>query len=244
MNKRQMWIGGGAVLAVLILVAGWFLVVSPVRSDTSKTKAQTASVVSDNDRMQAQLNQLIALKKNVTDKQAELSNIAAEIPGDPQLPRLIRQLTGIAGDAGVDLVALTPSQPTAPTTSTPTGATSLGSSSPTGSTATHVAPRAAADTYLTIPVALQVQGDYAGLEEFLQRLETLKRIFILGQIALTPGSSLGATTAAQLPDGSTGDLHILNATLTGSVFMTDATNIAINLPALNGPAASTATSSH
>ena len=235
MNKRQTWVAGGAVLAALILVAGWFLVVSPVRHDTSKTKAQTAQVQSDNDRLQEQLNQLIALKPGVVGKQAQLQNIAAEIPGDPQLPKLIRQLTTMASDSNVDVVSFTPSTPTAPTSTSANGSVSLGSAARTPGS--HVA---VADTYMTVPIALQVNGDYASLEEFLQHLETVKRIFVVNQITLAPANSPGITTFNQSPNGTVETQHTLNATLSASVFMTNPSNVSDDLPALDGTTAAPA----
>lgn len=237
MSKRNLWVAGGAVASLLVLVAGWFLAVSPVRHKTSDTKAATATLNAQNDVLQTQLNQLIAQDKGVTAKQAQLANIGSEIPSDPHLPQLIRTLSSAASKSAVDMVSLTPSAPTASNV----GATTLSPTAPTSSAGAAGAGAAASAgaTYQTIPVALQVQGDYAGLEEFVRELETMKRIFVVTQVGLSPNAGAGAqsNTVQRTPGGQTQTIHTLTATFTGSIFMTDASTTSISLPALSGAAA-------
>ncbi len=246
MNKGQRWMIGGALVAVLILVVGWFFVVSPVRSKTTDQKAQTADLDAANAQLQVKLNQLVTQNKSVTDKQAELSNIGAEVPSDPHLPQLIRSLSASAGDSGVDMVSLTPTAPSAPSSAGSsvtlgTTGTSSTTSAAGGSGAVTPTPHAASASYQTIAVALTLNGDYSGIEEFLQHLQTMKRIFVVNSIQLAPTGAATATgiTAEQTPNGSAQTVHTLTVTLNGDVFMTDPSTTAISLPALNGTTSGT-----
>jgi len=206
-TRTVLAIGGAA--AVLVLVVGWFLLISPTHGSTNDTTTATAGVVSSNATLQQQIVQLKEQSKAYTAKQAELSSIGQQVPSDPQQPALIRALSQAASDDGVDLVSLTPGA------AVPAAAAGVGAAS-----------------YSTLPYTLQVEGDYTGMQQFMLSLEQLKRIFLVQQLNLAPATGAAGGSAGRLPDGDPQTKHTLTATIGGAVYTTDASTTTSSLPAL------------
>src|SRR5579884_204201 len=116
MTKTRQWGIFTAVAALVVLAAGWFLLVSPQRSSAKQTQDQTSGVQQQTAQLQAQLSTLLAQKRDLPAMQRQLARIALQIPADPAEPTLIRELQGAAHTAGVDLSGLTPTTPTQVTT--------------------------------------------------------------------------------------------------------------------------------
>src|SRR3982751_17471 len=93
MQKMQQWT---MLTALGVLVAGWFLLVSPQRSHAASLRAQAVSQESANASLQSQVNQLEQQKKGLPAQQRQLNKIAARVPDNPELPALIRQLSTAA----------------------------------------------------------------------------------------------------------------------------------------------------
>jgi Tfp pilus assembly protein PilO len=196
-NKAQTWYIGTAVVAVLVLVAGWFLLVAPAKSNASDLQAQADSVVQQNAATQVQLDQLKAQSKNLPAQEAQIAAIQTRIPTNPALPTLIRTLSDQAKAAGVSLDSLTPGTPTLASGST-TGTA-------TATTATPVAPGKVSQ----IPVSLKVTGNFANVRLFLNGLESMQRAFLVTGLAIAQNAAATTTATA----GS------LSTTITGDVFM-------------------------
>lgn len=223
MDKLKQWIALTALAAVAIMAAGWFLLISPKKAESAELQVQTAAQESTNQTLQAQLAVLKAQAKDLPKKQAELARVAAKIPDNPGLPALIRALTLASTTAGVDFVSVTPGAPV-PVTA-PVAAAVV---APAGTTASPAAEAAApavrpagaaggvAGTLLSIPVALNVVGDYFEVEQFLAELEGLPRAFKVSNLSLAPGTS---PTARGEGATSTEDGRSLTSTITGTVFM-------------------------
>ena len=63
MNSTRTWTLGTAVVAVLLLVAGWFLLVSPQRSAAADLRDQVTAQQAANDAIALKTKQLQALTK-------------------------------------------------------------------------------------------------------------------------------------------------------------------------------------
>src|SRR3954469_15478868 len=234
MQKMQQWTMLTALGVVGVLVAGWFLLVSPQRSHAASLRAQAVSQESANASLQSQVNQLEQQKKGLPAQQRQLNKIAARVPDNPELPALIRQLSSAADDAGVDLVSLAPSAP-APVVDA-TGA------APVTAAGTLAAP-AAASPLVKIQLALTVQGSYYNVESFFQQIEKLTRAMTVQQWTLTPvggaGASATGTSAQTSATGKKVPPGALSAVITGSVFESPAA--AAQTPAVPSSPAAPAT---
>lgn len=215
MDTLKQWVTLTVLASVVILAAGWFLLVSPKKGEASDLQAQTASQVAANGVLETQLQVLRAQAKELPKKQADLARVAAKIPDNPSLPSLIRALTEASTSSGVDFVSVTPGPPVAAVTApvAPVAA------APATAQTTPVAPApGVAGSLATIPVTLNVVGEYFDIAQFVSALENLPRALRINNLTLAPGVSPTAakSSSAKAEDGSS-----LTTTLTGSVFMAD-----------------------
>jgi len=196
MTQTRKWVTLTAVLAVALLAAGWFLLISPQRSQAADLNAQAASVEASNASLEAQIKTLKLQQKQLPKWQAQLAELRTQLPATPALVSLIRTLSDEADKSGVKLVSLSPATPV-----------------------TMVAPTATADAAVTPTVGLtpgalaamdlqlQVTGGYFEVQRYVNRLERLDRAFLV----------LGLNIAE--PDGEDKPAGTLASTVTGRVFL-------------------------
>jgi Tfp pilus assembly protein PilO len=212
MDKLKQWVGFTVVGVLVVLAAGWFLLVSPKRSEAADLNAQAASKATANQQLAGQLAILKAQAKELPQQQAKLAAVAAKIPDNPALPALVRALSKAADDAGVELVSMAPSPPAA-VAAAAAPATAAGA----GVTAARPAVgSSAAGALQSIGLNLNVVGGYFQVEQFLDRLESLGRAFKVTGFTLAPGSNPLKPAAAQ---GAVDSGSSLTAAVTGQVYM-------------------------
>jgi hypothetical protein len=92
----------GAVVVIVLLV-GWFLLVSPERS-------KAADLAVKIDTTQAQIASTQAYVDSPITKHAvhDLKRLQRVLPDDPKMSEVLRQLSGAAGRSGVSLDSITP----------------------------------------------------------------------------------------------------------------------------------------
>jgi Tfp pilus assembly protein PilO len=197
-NKPQTWYIGTAVVAVLVLLAGWFLLVAPAKSNAADLSAQADSVVAQNAATQTQIDQLKAQSKNLPAQEAEIAAIRTRIPTTPALPTLIRTLSAQATAAGVSLDTLTPGTPTL----------AAGGTSTTSTGTAPVAPGQVSQ----IPISMKVTGNFANVRLFMNGIEQMQRSMLVSGLAISLNAAAAGSTTTTA--GS------LSTTITGEVFMT------------------------
>ena len=243
MTVTRKWSLLAAVLVVAILAAGWFLLVSPKRSEAADLKAQAASQEQKNVQLQSEIKQLEAQLAELPKERAKLATIQKQIPNNPALPSLIRDLTAAGRKAGANIDSLAPSPPvamvaeTAPvapvtTSTTPTDSTSSSdstASTDSASATTPTTPTAAAptteSTLFAVPIVVKVTGSYFELEQFVSKVEVLQRSFLVN------GFTVGEPAGDKAGEGD------LTIELKGSVFL--AAPAAQSTTATPAPVAST-----
>jgi Tfp pilus assembly protein PilO len=112
MAKLRNHVAIAGLLALVMLAAGWFMLVSPQRSKAAGFRADAAQTRSASSALQTQLALLKAQAKQLPKQQARLHAIAVKVPSNPAEPALVRLLTKAAKDAGVDLSSIAPATPT------------------------------------------------------------------------------------------------------------------------------------
>lgn len=212
MTKMRQWSLLTGLAILVILIAGWMLVVKPQHATANNIQSQATSVQQHNSLLANQVASLRARSKDLPAQQAKLAAISVKIPDNPALPGLIRSLTSAATGAGVDLVTIAPATPIAVTPAVG-GATGAVAAGPTSAAA---AQRSAAAQPLTeIPVTLTVQGTYFTVEQFFFNLENLQRALRVTQFSLSPGGA--KVSSASSPGGSA--VEQLTGTITAQVYM-------------------------
>ena len=170
MDKIKQWVALTVLGCLGIMAVGWFLVVSPKRTEAAEVREQALSQERANQGLRTKLEVLKAQAKDLPKKQADLARVAAKIPGDPGLPSLIRALTAASTSAGVELVSVTPSAPVpvvaaAPATAAPAAAPA--SAVPAAPAGAAAAAPSTAGALAGIPVAISVVGGYFEVAQFM-----------------------------------------------------------------------------
>jgi type IV pilus assembly protein PilO len=263
MTVTRKWSLMAAVLVLAIVAGGWFLLVSPKRSDAAALRADIVTQDEANERLVQQLEVLKAQQADLPRQRARLAVLGTQIPDNPALPTLIRDLSKAGRKVGVSIDTMSPAvpvpvvaaQPVAPvatteaagstesTGSTEAGGTteSTGSSEAGGTTddaaATAPAPVAPAPSLFQVPLTLNVTGSYFELEQFVNKLEGLKRSFLV--TGFTIAEAQGAPTAGSAPEPGAPAPGDLTLALTGRVFLSP--EAALASTTLPTPAVSPAT---
>ena len=224
MDKLKQWVVLSLVGALGIMAVGWFLLVSPKRSEAAELRIQTASQLSANALLQTQIDVLKSQATELPKEQATLADIAAKIPAGPELPHLVRSLSDAAATAGVQLVSITPGTPAPVVPVAPAAAPATGETAPQ-----PAAPAAGpAGQLANVPVSVSIVGDYFEVAAFIAALETLPRAFRVNDLTLAPGVS--PTSTDQDPSAAT-DGSSLTTTINGFVFMAAGVTPAAPAPA-------------
>jgi Tfp pilus assembly protein PilO len=223
MSMTRRWSLLTAMLIVGILAASWFLLVSPKRSDAATLRASATEQKAKNDQLVQDLNQLKAQSLDLPTQRAELDVLGKQIPDNPALPTLIRNLTAAGKKVGVEVVSMKPSTPVAAVVTAPVpvaapATTTEGGTTSTADAGAAPAPVAAAPpvaSLYVLPLGLEIKGSYFEIEQFINKLETMQRTFLLTGFTLKPFAADGTTTGG----GATTTAGELSLSLTGQVFL-------------------------
>src|SRR4051794_5198741 len=186
-DKLKQWALLTVIAVLAVFAAGWFLLISPKRTEAAGLHATAASYDARSATLRGELAMLEAQARDLPKQEARLKEIGRKIPASPDLPTFIRTLTDAAKSAGVELDSLAPARPVAGS-----GATVAAPGTPDAATGAAVTGTELSN----VPVSLQVSGSYFQLEEFLHNLEELPRAFLVTQF------SVAAETGAVTQGGS------------------------------------------
>jgi Tfp pilus assembly protein PilO len=204
LDSTAKWYGGAALAAVLVLLAGYFLLVSPTRSTADEVSAQVQAQNDANDATQLRIDALKAQYKNLPDLQKDLAALQTHLPTTPQMPALLRSLSTAAARSGVTLVSVTPANPTALSTN--------GQAAGPLTSANASAPGAVSD----YPVAIAIQGNFANVKLFMASLEAIPRsVLVTGLNVTRAGESQGGVDASSTANGALKAMisaHVFSAT--------------------------------
>lgn len=193
MTKSRAWSLGATLLAALMLIASWFLLISPQRSEAASLRDQATQQQQLNDQIKLKTQELKAQFTSLPARQAQLAEIKQEMPENPALPSLVRDLSTYATDAGVVLVSVAPAAP-----------------QPLGPGATTTAAAAQTAPIQQIQTNVVVTGSYAQLTLYLQKLQsTMRRAILVENLQLAKASGDGVAKDA------------LQMTIVGKVFVLD-----------------------
>ncbi|GEA88802.1 hypothetical protein [Cellulomonas cellasea] len=221
--KKSTWIGGTAFVAVAMLAAAWFLLVSPTVATASESREQTESVRAQNDLLELQLAQLEADFAKLPEHKAELAALRVQIPTRAELAAFLRQLDEVAKASGVTVMSVTPSAPTAvvpavsvaapvaPATTEP----AEGGATDPATTAPAPAGPAPLTGFVQVPVSITVLGGYEPTLAFVDALQRASRLFLVtglratGQKVAEGGGGRPATELGHVELAVDGVMYVL-----------------------------------
>lgn len=195
-QDRRTWLGAGSALAVLLVAMSWFLVISPMRSDTASLQSQQTAAEQNNAQLSQELVALKARKDDLASLRADLKAAVDGLPTDSGLPELTRQVSRQAVTSGVAVQSIT----VGAVTSAVPGATTPGAT-PAG-------------RLFAIPVTITSAGTAKHQFAFLKALEQVgpRRVLVIStQIGPGPDS---AAAAIDTSSTLTAVLRLFSAPLT------------------------------
>jgi len=201
MTDTRKWSALAVVLVAAIFAAGWFLLVSPKRGEASELRQQTGTQEEANARLADKITLLKTQQADLPEQRAKLATLRTQIPDNPALPSLIRDLTAAGRKAGVAIDAMAPAPPVAlvAEVTAPVAATeeSTEESADESTATTPSAPTVTADqrNLFQVPLTLTVSGSYFELEQFINKLENLRRSFLVSGFTLAPQEAEGTDEA-------------------------------------------------
>ena len=186
-QDRRLWLGGGAAVAVLIVVIGWFFVIDPelsaaasTREEVESARVQNVVTQAKNDMLKAQNDTLAALRLNLAD-------LLAALPSDDGLPEFTRQLSKQAGTS-VDLssIVIGATTPVAGAVTATGGIAATGSTAETGATPGAAVTPGASNGLVQTTVTVAADGLGSDLLAFLQKVQTGPRRVLVTDSHLAP----------------------------------------------------------
>lgn len=249
MTQTRRWSLLTAVTVVLLLLAGWFLLVAPQRSEATELRDSAQAQDDANAALRTRIEVLAAQAEDLPEQQARLAELGITIPSDPALPALIRDLTEAAEVSGVELVSLAPALPTllpgaaplvAPTPAPDADTEAEGAEADgeaaedTGEEAAGTdpavpgaaaVPAAPVDPLYMVPTAIEVTGSYYQIEQFLNKIEDLRRAFLVTGFTLSADAGAEGETAEETTEETT-----LRLTLNGRVFVASSAQLEEAVP--------------
>ncbi|MCC2333208.1 hypothetical protein [Cellulomonas wangsupingiae] len=196
-SKTSTWVGGTAVLAMLILVATWFVGVSPTIAATSTAHAAADASETRNVQLQADLDRLAQQFAELDASKAELAAIERQIPTAPQLAEYVRTVQTIADEVGVTFIGYNAGEPelvvpveaevpAEPATTDDAEATAdpeaeVDASAEVADTATAVTPAGFVpiEGFVGMAATLKVIGAPDKVSAFVERVQATERLFLV-----------------------------------------------------------------
>jgi Tfp pilus assembly protein PilO len=193
MDQLKKWVTLSVVASLLILAAGWFLAVSPKRTEAADLRTQAAEQVGTNSTLETQLQVLKAQAKDLPKEQAKLARSPPRSRADPALPSLVRALLDAAASSGVELVSVAPAAPVVvaapPRRWSRRPARGQATPDPAARSTRPPPCDRPAGQLAEIALAVNVVGDYFEVQQFMAALEALPRALRVTDLAVTPGAS-------------------------------------------------------
>jgi len=226
-TKAGPWITGTVVAALAILLAAWFLGISPQISAAADNREQTQAQTDANLQLESKIAVLAKQFAKLDEYKAQLAAARLQIPTDLQLAAYQRELNQIASAHEVTILSLgvTSSTEVKITAAVP-AATEPAADDAAGSTEApadgDAATASGAGTtsvdvpgFFQVPVTIEVIGTYQNVLAFVQDAQagTSRLLMVTG---VTGTSQQDAEASAGRPATAAGDLDVI---LSGALFV-------------------------
>lgn len=169
--RDQLILGIAAI--VLLVAAGVFLLIMPQLNRLGELDNEIKSADTEIQSAKTLLDQRQDAKLAAAATQAQLIELANQMPDTPELPSLIIELQDTANDSGIDFTGIAPQVP------------------------------ATANGYSKLPLSLTISGQWTDIIEFTRRLTKLGRqvrvlSVVVGSAQVGAGGSQSTTETAGL----------------------------------------------
>lgn len=167
-----------AGVGLVLLVAFWFLAWKPTSHQLKSAHGRLTQAQSLQTTLRAQVAGLESARKKESTYRSELSALKAAIPSSPSIAGIVDQLSQDASASGVSLPSLAPS---------------LANSNPAASSPSAKTKGPAVST---VQLGLSVDGTYPQIVNFVNRLNSSPRLFVVKQVSMSAGTGNHAMAAS------------------------------------------------
>lgn len=143
-----------AVLAIAIVVGGYFYMLEPMQQKLSREIKQESQLKKDFENKAFQAANLEAYKAQMVEMEESFKSILKQLPRDTEVPGLIDDISLSALNNGLDLKVISPKQ------------------------------QRATEFYNELPIEIQVEGDYHELGAYVSSVASLSRIVTLHDFSI------------------------------------------------------------
>jgi type IV pilus assembly protein PilO len=152
-----------ALIVILIFLGGWYLFISDQQDDLERLEKREVTLKGEFSKKQAQVVNLDAYEKQLTDMKEELRQMINQLPGKTEMPKLILEISQAALAAGISNELFQP------------GAEAM------------------KGFYAEKPIQLRMIGSYHQFGAFISKVASLPRVVILTMhdVSLRPVSNTG-----------------------------------------------------
>jgi Tfp pilus assembly protein PilO len=165
MGTRQsdrLWIGGGAVVIVLLVLAGYFLLIKPKYDEADAVRGQTETSDVRLITLRRRLAELKEQRSKLAEFKSTLKTNQAALPADSGVPDFLRQLQASSDQVGVSVNGMSVNVP-------------------------EPVPAAGSPTVYALPITVAVEGPADHLEEFVSQLQDVQpRAVLIESANLSP----------------------------------------------------------
>jgi|GEM_PF-965379 len=112
LTRTTAWAAGTAVLCVALLVAAWFLLISPQRAAAAEARAATEAARTQNGQLQLRITELETEFAQLPQRRAELAAIRLALPAERGLAALLDELDVVADETATTLASVVAGTPT------------------------------------------------------------------------------------------------------------------------------------
>ncbi|MHB1343523.1 MAG: type IV pilus inner membrane component PilO [Thermoleophilia bacterium] len=159
MSRRNIYILAGLLL-VVILVAYWFLLLSPLRAKIAEVDGQIETELNLLAQNQARLAMLEQIKIDSQRNEARLIELAKMVPQRTEIPSLLLQIQDLATESGIEFMTIGPGEPVQ------------------------------AGMYEIVPLSMQFVGSFFDVNDFMYRAEQMAagpgRLLTVKTLTLAP----------------------------------------------------------
>lgn len=227
-----------AVALVVLAAGGWFLVLSPKRTEAGNLGAQIDTQRQQLASAQSDLASGAQARSEYARDYATVAQLGAAVPSDDNVASLLVQIQQAANASKVQFVSLAPGQSSGAVASAPPPPTTGGAAATQATTAT-LPPGAAVGSagFPTMPFAFTFSGNFFHLSDFVGRLQ---RFLVVGNRKLLVSGRFMTLDGIGLAAGQKGFPQI-NASVAATTYLLPASQGLTNGATASGPAGSTAT---
>ncbi len=153
---------------VIIGAASYFLLLSPLDTKLAQLRAQNASLGDEVVKARAMVADLARTRREMAELEVKVAILKDRLPSERELPTLYRSLHDAGTQAGLGVALFQPRE------------------------------GQIKDYYVEIPIAVNAEGSYHQLGEFLERLARLPRVVTLREMRLASTNRPGRAVRSEL----------------------------------------------